>query len=75
MKEISLKIIGGRKWGGDFRCRHFAYNFVHSIVPEKKLAALSSSVENWPNSLQVLDKYFEEHIDGTNAFAICHNFE
>ena len=28
MNEIAFNVVGGRPWGGEFKCRHFVYEFV-----------------------------------------------
>jgi hypothetical protein len=72
MKAMALKIIGGRKFGGDLQCLHFAYQLVRSIVPKDKLAQLSH-LENWPENMRVMNKHFLDN-EGTNPFEICKNF-
>jgi hypothetical protein len=74
MKEIALKIIGGRKLSPDFKCHHFAYQFVRSIVPEEALPKLSH-IENWPENLSAVDQFNKNYSDGSYVFGDCKNFE
>jgi hypothetical protein len=66
MEKIALKVIGGREWGGVFKCPHFVYNFVRSIIPKQSLDGLKT-LENWPENMRVLDEGYKRTL-GSYAF-------
>jgi hypothetical protein len=66
LKEMALKVIGGREWGGVFKCPHFVYNFVRSIIPEQSLHELKT-LEHWPENMRVLDDGYKRTL-GRYAF-------
>jgi hypothetical protein len=73
MKKIALAVIDKRKWGGPFRCHHFVYNFVRSIVPEASLQHLKH-IAAWPLNMRVMDEHYRDNLDGTYAFDECVKF-
>jgi hypothetical protein len=68
IKQIALKkVIGGRQYGGQFRCPHFVYNLVRAIVPKSRLQDLKT-VAHWPENMRILDGQYKETLGGESPF-------
>lgn len=53
--------------GYQFKCRHFAYQFVRAIV-DQNARQLLANPGNWPRNLQEMDGHISGNLGGQYAF-------